>query len=105
MTKRMMTLTKLAWMSDDEFRDMVESVPKFKEWSLKFSGHPLMKAFARDKAISYVFHSNKFENTLPLGVKHGDTYKMLAAPQDPVPFGRATGVGHKVQVQRKFVSL
>ena len=78
MIEHMMTLTKLVWMNDDEFRDMVESVSKFKEWSREFSDHPLMKAFARDKAISYVFHSNKFENTLPPGVRHGDTYKMLS---------------------------
>ena len=37
----------------------------------------MMKNFARDKAMSMVFASNKLEDTPPAGVKHSDTYKIL----------------------------
>lgn len=64
-------------MNDDEFDDLVASVPKFDRWNAEFANHPMMKGFARDKAISFVFNSNRLENTLPAGLKHSNTYKLL----------------------------
>ena len=36
-----------------------------------------MRSFTRDKSISLVFNSNRLENTLPIGLKHSNTCKML----------------------------
>ena len=79
---------KLYWMEDDEHNDHIKIRAKFRDLNEKYSNHPMMKNFARDKAISMVFASNKLENTLPAGVKHSDTYKLLKnmrlEPQDKV---------------------
>lgn len=70
-------LTKLSWMTDDEFEDLVIARKKFSEWNVEFAYHPMMRSFTRDKSISLVFNSNRLENTLPIGLKHSNTYKML----------------------------
>ena len=70
-------LTKLSWMTDDKFEDLVIAWKKFSEWNVEFAHHPMMRSFTRDKSILLVFNSNKLENTLPIGLKHSNTYKML----------------------------
>ena len=66
-------LIKLSWMTDDEFEDLVIARKKFSEWNVEFAYHAMMKSFTRDKSISLLFNSN----TLPIGLKHSNTYKIL----------------------------
>ena len=70
-------LTKLSRMTDHEFEDLVIGRKKFSEWNVEFAYHPMMRSFTRDKSISLVFNSNRLENTLPIGLKHSNTYKIL----------------------------
>ena len=70
-------LTKLSWMTDDEFEDLVIARKKFSEWNFEFAYHPMMRSFTRDKSILLVFNSSRLESTLPIGLKYSNTYKML----------------------------
>ena len=63
-----MELTKIVWMTDEDFYDLVTARSKFGQLTSGFADHPMMERFLRDKAISMVFNSNKLENTLPTGV-------------------------------------
>ena len=70
-------LTKLSWMTDEEFEDLVIAWKKFSEWNVEFAYHLMMRSFTRDKSISLVFNSNRLENTLPIELKYSNMYKML----------------------------
>ena len=72
-----MKLTKLPWMSEEEFHDLASAKKQFQSFCTDYKDHPMMKNFARDKTISMVFNSNKLENTLPIGVKYSNTCKLL----------------------------
>ena len=72
-----MKIKKLPWMTDDEFNDFVVAREKFYEWNCKFAGDVMMKSFAEDQAIAYVFNTNKLEDTLPVGVTYSSVSKFL----------------------------
>lgn len=64
-------------MTDDEFNEYRDIAPKFNEFNEKYKDHKSMENFARDKAITMVYCSNKLEDTLPKGVESGETIKIL----------------------------
>ena len=72
-----MEITKLSWMSEEEFNNYKVVREQFQNMCCKYKDYPMMKSFSQDKAISLVFNSNKLENTLSSAVKYNDIYKLL----------------------------
>ena len=54
-----MEITKLLWMSEEEFNDYKTLREQFQNMRSKYKDHPMIKSFSQDKAISLVFKVGK----------------------------------------------
>ena len=72
-----MNIAKEAWMSDDEFKDFCAYHKMLQTFNKTYANHPLMKSFSKCRYASFVFCSNRLENTIPIKVRQSDTFKLL----------------------------
>jgi Fic family protein len=70
-------LMKTYWMNDRDIEQLCDVVPRFSEYSDKYSSHEAMADFRKHKSIAIIYDSNKLEDTLPKSAKEHETYQIL----------------------------
>ena len=75
----LLEIPKLPWMRTDDHLTTCRHVDYSNEYNKKYKNHPLnplMKEFASDSMVKFLYGSNSQEATLPKG-QNGDTYIMV----------------------------
>ena len=72
----LLEISKLPWMSTDDHLTTCRHVDYSNEYNKKYKNHPLMKKFASDSMVKFLYGSNSQESTLSKG-QNGDTYIMV----------------------------
>lgn len=85
-SKDLPLLSKSHWMeSDDDLKDLITEYHLYSNnFELLTENPSKLKEFHYIKAISFVFTSNKLEDTIPRGVSEDQIYKLLSSltPED-----------------------
>ena len=69
-------IPKLSWMSVDDHAAICRHVEFSNDYNEKYKNHPLMKDFASDSMVKFLYGSNSLEGTLPKN-QNDDTYIMV----------------------------
>ena len=57
-------IPKLPWMSNNDYLSICKHVDFSNDYNTKFATHPLMKDFASDSMVPFLYGSNALEGTL-----------------------------------------
>ena len=63
-------------MSNNDYLSICKHVDFSNDYNIKFATHPLMKDFASDSMVSFLYGSNALEGTLPVK-QDGDTFVLV----------------------------
>ena len=69
-------IPKLPWISNNSYLLICKHVDYSNYYNTKFATHPLMKDFASDGMVSFLYGSNALEGTLPVK-QDGDTFALV----------------------------
>ena len=69
-------------MDDEEFEDFCTCHGMFLELNKAHASHPLLKDFSKCRHASFVFCSNRLENTISNKVRQSDAFKLLESLYD-----------------------
>ena len=72
-----MEITKEACITYDEFKDFGTYHKMFQILNETYTNPPLMKSFSEYRHASFVFCSNRLEDTIPDKLRQSDTFKPL----------------------------